>query len=510
MRNILAVFLLFFITLLTSNARADEVRGLFKRAEKEFYQENFKEARNLFVQVIKIDATYKIAEYKAEVCALMTTHRTKSLEYLFSFEKIFHERYKFYYYWLGRIYFERYRFQDAIDTWNFFLTTHRDITEDLRLEVADFLEWARSMEDFYSSRESHGVHQLEGGINTNRAELTPAYYSDKKELIYASSYGGDDENEFFIYHTYQSGKYLWSQPKIINTLGSFTRKNVNIEVVDNHQKLFLFKFDKGGNLHVSNNVNGVWEAPVGFNSKIKKSNLESHFFINDDEDRIIFVSTKTGDVQKDLYESLKDENGTWSIPLPLSNAINSDYDEDSPYLTPDGKTLYFSSRGHTAVGGYDVFKSNYDLNSGRWTHPQNLGYPINTIDNEVHFKTNRNSDKEGYFCSDRLGSKGDYDIYFFWETENLDVEGRVLSHETKEPVPHVDVHFRPHKLSEERFRHKADDEGTFIGEIIKHDEYIVEISDKEKVIHRETLVIDSLDSAKLKKDFYVKKENSDE
>ncbi len=486
------------------DAKGGDVKSIFKKAEKAFYQERFVEAMPLYSKIYKQDPTYVIANYKAEVCALLSTQRDRSLGHLVSFEKSFRKRYKFYDYWLGRIYLERYRFQDAINVWTRFLKENKDISEGLRMEVEDYIAWGKNVEQFYSDRKAYGIHQLEGKINSDKSELTPAFYVDNNELIYASNARSEkDKDQYLIYHTYKTGKYSWADPSVITSLGSFTGHQVNIEIVDKQSKLFLFKPDNGGGLYCTEKKNGAWVAPMEFKSRVKKSNLKSHFYINDNQDRIIFVSTRQG-VHKDLFESIKDTTGSWSIPIAMGTTVNSEHDEESPYLAPDGKTLYFSSRGHNSIGGYDVFKVEYDIYTGEWGPAQNLGYPINTIDNETHFKIN-STKTEGFLCSDRLGSNGDSDIYFFWETEEMDVEGQIVSQETNEPISDVSIQFRPKNLSEHRFREISNDKGAFETKITKDSEYIVEIIREEKVIHTENLVIDAnADLTALKRTFYVK------
>ena len=90
--------------------------------------------------------------------------------------------------------------------------------------------------------------------------------------------------------------------------------------------------------------------------------------------------------------------------------INTAYDEDFPNISPDGKMLYFSSKGHTSMGGYDIFKSNYDEAANTFSSPKNLGYPINTTDDDMNFRISKNG-KYGYIASAKNGGQGDFDIY---------------------------------------------------------------------------------------------------
>ncbi|MEL7148138.1 MAG: OmpA family protein, partial [Bacteroidota bacterium] len=286
----------------------------------------------------------------------------------------------------------------------------------------------------------------------------------------------------------------------------FPRKQANIEVVNSDGKLFLFRNVKGGDLYYSNPTgDGKWAEPKEFDSKISNTHLEAHFFINQSEDRIIFASDKDGKSKGlELYQSFKDASGDWSKPAPLSDIINSEFDEDSPFLTADGKTLYFSSNGHNTLGKYDVFKSTYDEASGDWTEPLNMGFPINTPDDETNFKMNDDS-RSGYFSSDRYNSKGEHDIYFFWEISKVTITGKIIDKNTNEPLVNAEIKFHPSEYDDESFVAYTDRNGNYSTEIISDEIFRVEILEDLKVIHNDRYEVHATQgkSIDLKKDFLV-------
>ncbi|MCX6276091.1 MAG: hypothetical protein NTV09_12885 [Bacteroidetes bacterium] len=109
-------------------------------------------------------------------------------------------------------------------------------------------------------------------------------------------------------------------------------------------------------------------------------------FMTKDGETIYYASYgKKGENGKDIYRIIKLPDGSWSIPVNLSNAINTNANEDFPYLDKDGRTLYFCSNGINSIGGYDIFKSQYDFNTGKWSDPENVGVPINTVDDDIFF-----------------------------------------------------------------------------------------------------------------------------
>ncbi len=115
---------------------------------------------------------------------------------------------------------------------------------------------------------------------------------------------------------------------------------------------------------------------------------------------------KLGNV--DIYKSERKANGKWSIPLNLGKQINTPENEESPFLSEDGKTLYFASKGHGGYGGYDIYKST--LKNGIWSDCVNLGIPFNSSGDDIYLTINQN-ETQGYFSSSRAGGYGDMDIY---------------------------------------------------------------------------------------------------
>jgi hypothetical protein len=96
--------------------------------------------------------------------------------------------------------------------------------------------------------------------------------------------------------------------------------------------------------------------------------------------------------------------------MNLGMTVNTDKDEDSPFLHPDGTTLYFSSKGHNTMGDYDVFKTTLNLETNAFSTPENLGFPINTVNNDIFFVLNA-SGSHGYYSSVKEDSYGGSDIY---------------------------------------------------------------------------------------------------
>ncbi len=150
-------------------------------------------------------------------------------------------------------------------------------------------------------------------------------------------------------------------------------------------------------------------------SPVEKENIntpswEPHLMVAPDGNTIFFVSDREGGYGgRDIYQIIKLPDGSWSKPQNLGPQINTPFDEDSPFLAVDNKTLYFASNGPRSMGGFDIFMSIADEDRN-WSEPLNLGTPINSTGDDAFYTTTADGFK-GYITSFRKGGKGDLDIY---------------------------------------------------------------------------------------------------
>ena len=150
--------------------------------------------------------------------------------------------------------------------------------------------------------------------------------------------------------------------------------------------MFLYKTDNyDGNIYSSNYVNGAWTPIKKLNKNINTKFYESHASISADGKKLYFTSNRDGGQGNlDIYVSEKDASGDWGPAVNLGAAINTPYNEDTPFITQNDSVLYFCSEGHSSMGGYDIFKS--QKMGTVWKTPTNLGFPINTTDDDKFFQ----------------------------------------------------------------------------------------------------------------------------
>lgn len=185
-----------------------------------------------------------------------------------------------------------------------------------------------------------------------------------------------------------------------------TRKNITIV---SSKEVALNEFYK---FYSWTNANGklVPAAEQFLTSMDKDKQVNPVMFIANDKQTIYLSSYgKKGDRGKDLYIIRKMPNGQWSEPENLGETINSEANEDYPYLDRDGRTLYFSSKSKKSIGGYDIFKSKFDFNTGKWSVPENLGWPINTITDD-HLYVPITGTNEAFYATCINTSKNEIEI----------------------------------------------------------------------------------------------------
>ena len=265
------------------------------------------------------------------------------------------------------------------------------------------------------------IKNLGKTINSVYADYVPLISADETMLIFTSrregSTGGilDPYNHYFedIYVSYfENGE--WTAPKQIS-------KNINTVTHDacaglspDGNTLVIYSTNKemtGGDLYWSEGLpNGDWTKPKKYGNHINSGNQEASASFTPDGNTLYFSSNRPGGKGgKDLYRTVRFGNGDWSKPLNLGKDLNTPYDEDAPFIHPDGHTLYFSSKGHGTIGGYDIFQAKLN-EDGNWSNPVNIGYPINTVSDDIYFVVSGDG-KTGYYSSEKDEGYGNQDIY---------------------------------------------------------------------------------------------------
>ena len=366
------------------------------------------------------------------------------------------------YHYLGDIdnaikYYEQYKF-----------TLKKYKKSDINM-VNYYIKQCYTAKELMNSPVNVEIKNLGPHINTQYTDANPYVTADGKTFIFTSrrpdNIGGKIDpavNEYYddIYvTTYNEETKCWNTPKNIGPPINTEFHDANLSITPDGKKILLYKniegVTKSGDIYYSNiKDDGTWTTPKPFGNKyINSTYFESSACLTADGKTLYFVSEreKGGFGHGDIYVShFVDKE--WTKPENLGPIINSEYDEIGVYIHPDGKTLFFSSNGHNSMGGHDIFMTT-KTDNGRWTQPINMGYPINTTREEIHFvfTTDR---KKAYLSSSRQGGYGKIDIYevnmsrYFKNNKNLTsdlakkisgpplsiIKGKIIDSETKKPV----------------------------------------------------------------------------
>lgn len=410
----------------------------------------FEEAQKTYSKLIEVNSGEPQYFFEYGVSYLEgSKQKENSIKYLeLAVAKSKEEPNSDYLYYLGRAYQAEHRFGDAMETYNKYLVLTNDNKKlnDERLEVENRIRMCQ-----------HGQYQL------SQSEVNPTKNKDQYKNIYryfinptdyiaVENLGKNINSPFNDY-----GPILMDQAQILTFTSRQSIQGRNEELSEDNQffeNIFVSKYRDGSwqetveidyssffNSAVKNdiyhnsalssdannkyiiylnnnllyiatrNTNRTWNEGVKINADFNDGNMvisSSTILPNGKTIYICAYHKKQGFGGKDIYKAVKNEDGSWGKLENLGGTINTKFNEDSPYITSDGKTLYFASEGHSSIGGYDIFKSS--LVNGEWSTPINLGLPINTPEDEIHYYPSID-ESYAFYASSRNGGMGGLDIY---------------------------------------------------------------------------------------------------
>jgi tetratricopeptide (TPR) repeat protein len=324
-------------------------------------------------------------------------------------------------YSISKSYHKLLRPVEAIASFQKLLTLLPEEEQLFRKEINREIEMCQNTIELLKKPVKLEVKNLGNTVNTKYDDHSPLVTIDGSTLFYtsrrASSYsqlmpdGQYSEKIYYSSLDTLSGK--WEKARILNKLFKREGHESCVSISADGQELYLFRNDMDGqNLYVSLFDGSSWTEPFKLPKPINSDFNETHATLNPDKSVLYFTSDRPGGFGGlDIYQIRKLPDGEWAKPLNLGPVVNTEYDEETPMLHPDGKTLYFASEGHNSMGNFDIFftKANDD---STWTEPINMGYPINTVDDDFFFVPTIVYNK-AYYASARFNDTyGKSDIYF--------------------------------------------------------------------------------------------------
>ncbi len=265
------------------------------------------------------------------------------------------------------------------------------------------------------------ITNMGGHINTPQADYGALVAADGSTLFFTSRRPATAESkvnkvtgDFFedVYVSRADASGAWSAAQRMAEPVNSGGNDASVGLFNDGRTMLIYRDHNGsGDLYESRRTGGMWSEPSLLGPNVNTEGHESSAWYSFDRQWLYFVSDRPDDQVggQDIYRSHWDAVANdWGPAENLGPVVNSIHDEDGVFVHPDGKTLYFSSKGHTSMGGFDIFRTR--LEDGRWSKPENLGWPVNSPDDDLFFAMTADG-TEGYFSSYRADGFGEDDIY---------------------------------------------------------------------------------------------------
>ncbi len=401
---------------------------MIEKADEYIENDRFAEALPLYLKVIKKDSLNPELNFLIGVCYTHSnTQKYRAIRYLEHAISCIvkctlkdDKDHQMAFLYLGDAYHSDYQFDKAIETYQHFnalISPHKE--QALVEEVNRKIEMCNVAKQLIAHPVDVKITNLGPHINTQYAEYSPVLTADENTLIYTvrkpNSTGRVGDNSGITYEdifsshkkdtTWDIGENIG---KTINTEGNEASVGISID----GQIILIYKdsIDGSGNLYHTHLKGNRWTNPEKLNNNINTNGWEPSAFMSADEKKLYFVSDRAGGYGgRDIYVSNKLPTGEWAKATNLGPNINTPFEEDAPFIHPDGKTLYFSSNGHETMGGFDIFSSTSAV-TNQWEKPVNIGYPINSPEDDIYLVVSPNKQR-AYYSSFKEGGYGEKDIY---------------------------------------------------------------------------------------------------
>ena len=371
-----------------------DINNLFRDANAYFYFEDYEEALSLYLDIYESFPNNQNLDYRIGICYLnIAGKKEKAIHYLERAVQNVSHRYNENsiketkapidaYFYLGNAYFIANRLNDAERTYNTFrnsIKNERKYDMEYLKHQLEGLKQARTLKNYPVNYLQSNLGEV---INNRFPNFNPVISGDGKTFAFTTK-----ERFYQSINVSRKTNGKWGRPKNITLDLAVDGVCSTLSLNYDGTELYLFKDDNHvGNIYVSNFTDGKWSPMKKLNENINTEAYETHASISADGSTLFFASNREGGFGGlDIYYSQRDANGNWGPAINLGKSVNTQFDENTPFITNDGKTLFFASNGHKGVGGYDIYFSQLQ-SDGKWSSPINLGYPINTTDDEVFYQ----------------------------------------------------------------------------------------------------------------------------
>lgn len=417
MRKITIVF--FYLLLISSTfVRAQEsavkkAQQNFEYAQKSLLAKDYSGAAQFLEDAVAADPSFQFAFVQlADIYKLKRSFEKARSNYLKAIEIQTVPLAARVYYSLGEAELNSGQYADAGKHFSLFKTTYKGKDQEMVLKAEKYIRDCNFAAVAIQKPEKYIPINLGPAINTKDREYLPALTADGSTLIFSRTADGNED----FYISRKVNKEWKTAIPLSDKIN--TRFNEGAQSISPDGMYLFFtgcnRPDGFGScdLYVSHKNGNQWDTPFNLGSVVNSSSWDSQPAVTPDGNTLYFVSNRPGGTGGyDIWKTTLNGEGEWSKPVNLGPDINTIYDENTPFIHPDGKTLYFSSNGWPGMGSMDIFYSRAQAD-GKWGKPVNIGYPINTFNEESGLMVSPDG-TEGYFSSIIRDGLGDMDIYRF-------------------------------------------------------------------------------------------------
>jgi len=439
-KNIVCFFLLLISTITFAQKTKKSTNKLFEEAMEFAEYANYNEAIYNFKQILSIDSMHIDALYNMGLCYLNTSNGADTAVICFKdgLSKLNESENRGYVgnelrLSLAEAHQVMLEPNKAISLYNEILNSSSELDSLTRLYISKEINVCNNASFFIQNPIEIEIINLGSNINSIYDDHSPLVAIDEKELIFTSRRKWiklpllEDGQFAEKIYSVSLDKNNWESAKLLSMFFKHYEHESAASISPDGRKIVLFRNDEHGkSLYWSKYDGTEWTHPEKFPEPINSHYEETHGSLSSDMNSFYFTSDRpNGYGGLDIYICNRLESGGWSEPRNLGPQINSEYDEETPQIHYDGKTLYFSSEGHNSMGKLDVFYSEKQ-DDEEWSIPVNMGYPINTPDDDFFFTPTINKSR-AYYASSRFSDNyGGSDIYVVKFKHNSNTELAVV------------------------------------------------------------------------------------
>ncbi|MEM9885428.1 MAG: OmpA family protein [Bacteroidota bacterium] len=398
------------------------------------------------------------------------------------------------YYMCGVSTFRSDRLEEAVHYFKEYIA--KEQKDQRRLERAKkYIEQAEFRATQMSNPVSFELKPMSAAINTNLPEYLPSLTADGEMFIFVRRVDGQDD---FYFSEKEQDVWKTAQPiRSLNTSGNEGSQSIS---ADGRTLIFGAGSRKDGygrfDLYVSEIIDGQFTRPLNLGERINSAARERQPSLSSDGKILYYESTKSGGRGgSDIWCSSRQADGTWGRAKNLGAVINTKGNEQSPFIHPDGKTLYFMSNGHLGMGGFDLFVTRRQAD-GSWSKPQNLGYPINNKANQGAIVVSLDG-KTAYYTSDEAPPAygGREDIYTFEMPESVRpagvtyVKAIVRDAKTKRRIAGAKAEFIGLEKASTYAQSYTDAKGSFLTVLPVGEDYALNVSAENYLFYSENFAL---------------------